>query len=152
MTGRELEEFLEVCPRPELFDRVVLENGALLYRPGDRTEEVLAARPPDAFLRALVARGVGPISAGRVVVATWEPHRPAIERHPERCRVADNRRRCIKSLHRSGLVVSPRCRGRTNMLAAPATSKTTTKDTAPPLRDMNTPPNSAASPSSFSAK
>jgi HAD superfamily hydrolase (TIGR01484 family) len=79
VTGRELGELLEVCPRVDLFDRVVVENGALLYRPGDRTEAVLAPRPPDAFLRALTARGVGPISAGRVIVATWEPHRPAIE-------------------------------------------------------------------------
>ena len=80
VTGRELEELLEICPRVDLFDRVVLENGGLLYRPGDRTEEVLAPRPPESFVRALEARGVGPISAGRVVVATWEPHRPAIER------------------------------------------------------------------------
>ena len=54
-------------------------TGRLLYRPGDRTEEMLGPRPPDAFLRALMARGVGPISAGRVIVATWEPHREAIE-------------------------------------------------------------------------
>jgi hydroxymethylpyrimidine pyrophosphatase-like HAD family hydrolase len=79
VTGRELEELLEVCPRVDLFDRVVVENGALLYRPGDRSEETLGPRPPDAFLRALMARGVGPISAGRVIVATWEPHRSAVE-------------------------------------------------------------------------
>jgi hydroxymethylpyrimidine pyrophosphatase-like HAD family hydrolase len=79
VTGRELEELFEVCPRVDLFDRVVVENGALLYRPGDRSEEMLGPRPPDAFLRALMAKGVGPISAGRVSVATWEPHRSAVE-------------------------------------------------------------------------
>jgi hydroxymethylpyrimidine pyrophosphatase-like HAD family hydrolase len=79
VTGRELEELLGVCPRIELFDRVVAENGALLYRPMDRSEATLAARPPDGFVKALRDKGVGPISSGRVVVATWEPHRPAIE-------------------------------------------------------------------------
>ena len=79
VTGRELEELLEVCPRIELFDRVVAENGALLYRPADRSETTLAPRPPDSFVEALVGEGVGPISIGRVIVATWEPHREAIE-------------------------------------------------------------------------
>ncbi len=79
VTGRELEELLGVCPRVDLFDLVVLENGALLYRPGDRSESILAPRPPGAFVEALAAKGVGPISTGRVVVATWEPHRRAIE-------------------------------------------------------------------------
>jgi HAD superfamily hydrolase (TIGR01484 family) len=79
VTGRELDELFEVCPRVDLFDRVVVENGAVLYRPVDRSEELLGPRPPDAFLRALMAKGVGPISTGRVIVATWEPHRPVIE-------------------------------------------------------------------------
>lgn len=79
VTGRELEELFEVCPGSEAFDRVVAENGAVLYRPGDRSVELLGPRPPDAFVRALIERGVGPISAGRVIVATWEPHREAVE-------------------------------------------------------------------------
>jgi hydroxymethylpyrimidine pyrophosphatase-like HAD family hydrolase len=79
VTGRELEELHGVCPRIDLFDRVVAENGALLYRPSDRTETTLAPRPPGAFVKALVEKGVGPISSGRVIVATWEPHRRTIE-------------------------------------------------------------------------
>jgi hydroxymethylpyrimidine pyrophosphatase-like HAD family hydrolase len=79
VTGRELEELLGVCPRIDLFDRVVLENGALLYRPADRSERPLAPGPPPGFVEALRARGVGPISVGRAIVATWEPHRRAIE-------------------------------------------------------------------------
>jgi HAD superfamily hydrolase (TIGR01484 family) len=79
VTGRELEELQSVCPRLDLFDLVVVENGALLYRPSDRGETLLAARPPEGFVPALVKRGVGPISSGRAIVATWEPHRPAIE-------------------------------------------------------------------------
>ena len=35
-------------------------------------------RPPDAFVHALREQGVGPISVGRVIVATWEPHERAV--------------------------------------------------------------------------
>jgi hydroxymethylpyrimidine pyrophosphatase-like HAD family hydrolase len=79
VTGRELEELLGVCPRIDLFDLVVIENGAVLYRPGERSVSPLATRPPEGFVKALLDRGVGPISSGLVVVATWEPHRRAIE-------------------------------------------------------------------------
>jgi hydroxymethylpyrimidine pyrophosphatase-like HAD family hydrolase len=79
VTGRELEDLLGICPGVDRFDRVVVENGGLLYRPGDRSLSTLAASPPRAFAEALVAKGVGPISIGRVVVATWEPHRRTIE-------------------------------------------------------------------------
>jgi HAD superfamily hydrolase (TIGR01484 family) len=77
VTGRELDELMEVFPRLDLFDRVVAENGALLYRPADRTEKVLGERPPDSFLDALTRRGVDRVSVGRVIVATWEPHQAA---------------------------------------------------------------------------
>src|SRR5690242_18214999 len=66
VTGRELPELKEVCPRLALFDRVVAENGALLYRPATHEEEPLAEPPPARFVEALQARGVGPISVGRV--------------------------------------------------------------------------------------
>jgi len=38
VTGRELDELARVFPRLDLFDRVVAENGALLYRPATREE------------------------------------------------------------------------------------------------------------------
>jgi hydroxymethylpyrimidine pyrophosphatase-like HAD family hydrolase len=79
VTGRELEELLSVCPRMDLFDRVIAENGAWLYRPADRTEQPLAPPPSPTLVAALQARGVGPIATGRAIVATWEPHRPAVE-------------------------------------------------------------------------
>ena len=78
VTGRELDELKTVCPYLDRFEYVVAENGALLYEPSTRTETPLARRPPDSFVAALRARGVGPISVGRVIVATWEPHETAV--------------------------------------------------------------------------
>lgn len=78
VTGRELPELLGILPEIELFEWVVAENGALLYKPSTREERPLADPPPAAFLQALEARQVGPISCGRVIVATWEPHETAV--------------------------------------------------------------------------
>jgi hydroxymethylpyrimidine pyrophosphatase-like HAD family hydrolase len=78
VTGRELDELLAVFPRVDLFDRVVAENGALVYEPATRSIRLLAERPPDAFVDALRARGVAPLGVGRVIVATWQPHEQAV--------------------------------------------------------------------------
>ena len=69
---------MEVFPRVDLFDRVVAENGAVLYRPSDRTERTLAEPPPPAFVTALQERNVVPLGVGRVIVATWEPQETAV--------------------------------------------------------------------------
>src|SRR5437899_10433642 len=74
VTGRELDDLMRVCPRLDLFDRVVAENGALLYRPATREERQLAEPPPDGFVRELIRRGAERVSTGRVIVATWRPH------------------------------------------------------------------------------
>ena len=73
VTGRELDELLDVCPWIDLFDLVVAENGAVLYDPARRSAEPMAERPPDSFVAALRERGVAPVSVGRVIVATWLP-------------------------------------------------------------------------------
>src|SRR2546425_7780470 len=74
VTGRELDDLVKVFPRLDLFDRVVAENGALLYRPATREERLLAERPPDKFWQELIKRGAERVSVGRVIVATWRPH------------------------------------------------------------------------------
>lgn len=78
VTGRQLPDLLDVFPRIDLFDRVVVENGAVLYRPHDRTEQALAEAPPDELVEALRTRGVSPLDVGRVIVATWEPQETAV--------------------------------------------------------------------------
>jgi HAD superfamily hydrolase (TIGR01484 family) len=78
VSGRELEDLQATFPHLELFERAVLENGALIYSPATREGKVLAERPPEKFVEALRARGVGPMSVGRAIVATWEPHQQAV--------------------------------------------------------------------------
>ena len=78
VTGRELHELITVCPRLDLFDLVVAENGALLYNPATKEEKVLTDPPLPAFVAALQARGVHPLSVGKTIVATWEPHEKAV--------------------------------------------------------------------------
>jgi HAD superfamily hydrolase (TIGR01484 family) len=74
VTGRELPELQATFPRLDLFDRVVAENGALLYHPETGAEKKLAQPPCDAFVRTLRERGVTPLSIGRVIVATRQPN------------------------------------------------------------------------------
>lgn len=74
VTGRELSDLELVFPGFVIFDKVVAENGAVLYTPSSKEERVLAAPPPPEFVERLTAAGVAPLSVGRSVVATWEPH------------------------------------------------------------------------------
>jgi len=74
VTGRELEDLSRVFSRLDLFDHVVAENGAVLFTPSTGALRALADAPPPAFGDALAAAGVGPISRGHVIVATWQPH------------------------------------------------------------------------------
>ncbi len=78
VTGRELDDLASTCPRLDLFDRVVLENGGTLFDPASNLERPLAAPPSARFVEALRASGVEPISVGRVVVAAWQPHESTI--------------------------------------------------------------------------
>lgn len=78
VTGRELDDLQRVFAHLQLFERVVAENGALLYCPANRATRCLGAPPPAAFVEALRARGVAPLSIGQVIVATREPHETAV--------------------------------------------------------------------------
>jgi phosphoglycolate phosphatase (TIGR01487 family) len=73
-TGRELNDLLEAFPEVAIFDRVVAENGALLYRPGSKEQRVLTEPPPREFVDELVRRKVSPLSVGQGIVATWHPN------------------------------------------------------------------------------
>jgi HAD superfamily hydrolase (TIGR01484 family) len=78
VTGRHLEDLLGVFPEIDLCEWVVVENGALLYRPSTREEKPLSEPPPQEFIKALQERGVDPLAVGRVIVATWHPHETTV--------------------------------------------------------------------------
>jgi hydroxymethylpyrimidine pyrophosphatase-like HAD family hydrolase len=78
VTGRDLDELLSVHPELDIFERVVAENGALLYRPATKERKPLGEPPPADFLAALRQRGVAPLAAGEVIVATREPHETVV--------------------------------------------------------------------------
>jgi HAD superfamily hydrolase (TIGR01484 family) len=73
VTGRELSDLKRVFPGFGIFDRIVAENGGLLYCPESAKETLLCEPPSSALIERLRARHV-PISVGRAVIATTEPH------------------------------------------------------------------------------
>lgn len=78
VTGRRLEDLLRVCPRVGVFDRVVAENGGVLYDPDRREDAALAAQIPRHFAERLRERGVAPLEVGRVLLATSSSHRAVL--------------------------------------------------------------------------
>ncbi|TMQ19429.1 MAG: HAD-IIB family hydrolase [Deltaproteobacteria bacterium] len=78
VTGRELDDVLALLREPGLFVRIVAENGALVYDPATREVRLLAEPPPPRFVDELRARGVDQLAAGRVIVATREPHQDTV--------------------------------------------------------------------------
>jgi HAD superfamily hydrolase (TIGR01484 family) len=74
VTGRELPDLQRVCEHLDLFELVVAENGALLYRPSNKTKIILSDAPPRELVLELTRRGVQPMSVGDSIIATWEPH------------------------------------------------------------------------------
>lgn len=78
VTGREIGDLISVFPRLDLFELVVAENGALLYQPSTREHKPLGDPPLPAFVAALQARGVTPLSVGKTIVATFQPHEQTV--------------------------------------------------------------------------
>ena len=79
VTGRQIADLLSVFPHIALVDRVVAENGGVLYRPETREEKLLCEPPPREFIEMLNERGIDH-AVGRVIVATWEPNQiPVIQ-------------------------------------------------------------------------
>ena len=78
VTGREIENLLAVFPEIDAFDRVVAENGGVLYRPASREQKTLGEAPPAEFVAALRALGISPLSVGHCIVSTWQPHEKAV--------------------------------------------------------------------------
>jgi phosphoglycolate phosphatase (TIGR01487 family) len=78
VTGRVLPELQSLFERLDLCDRVVAENGALLYRPDTGEERLLAEPPPNSLLDELDRLRIRPLLTGRVIVETREPHQDTV--------------------------------------------------------------------------
>ena len=74
VTGRRVDDLVRVFPEVAIFDRVVAENGPLVYRPQTRETRILSQPPPAAFIDELRRRGVQPLTLGQVFVATEQPN------------------------------------------------------------------------------
>jgi HAD superfamily hydrolase (TIGR01484 family) len=72
VTGRELPDLFRTFDGADLFDRIVAENGAVLYEPASGATQVVGQAAPAALVEALTRRGV-PMSVGHSVVATVRP-------------------------------------------------------------------------------
>lgn len=75
VTGRVLADLQSVFPRLDLCERVVAENGAVLYNPATREKRMLAERPRQIFVDHLRSRRVSDIETGDIIIATrraWE--------------------------------------------------------------------------------
>jgi hydroxymethylpyrimidine pyrophosphatase-like HAD family hydrolase len=79
VTGRELPDLKKVYPEYAVFDRIVAENGGLLYDPALDEEKLLCEPPAEVLIDRLRELQV-PVSVGRAVIATTEPHHlPVLE-------------------------------------------------------------------------
>ncbi|WP_010585733.1 HAD family hydrolase [Schlesneria paludicola] len=78
VTGRELPELLSIFPKIDLFEWVVAENGGLLYRPSTKEERLLTEPPSEKLVALLKSRGVAPMSVGKSIIATWQPHESVV--------------------------------------------------------------------------
>src|SRR5262245_54443484 len=77
VTGRRLPSLMATFSHTDLFDAIVVENGAVIYDPAMQREQVLTAPPPAALVDRLRATGV-PINVGHTLIESVEPHQHTI--------------------------------------------------------------------------
>jgi HAD superfamily hydrolase (TIGR01484 family) len=78
VTGRVLDDLCRTFPEYAICDRIVAENGALVYDPADCSTKRLAAAPHSKLVEALRQRRVGPLEIGWSIVAAPRAHADAI--------------------------------------------------------------------------
>jgi hydroxymethylpyrimidine pyrophosphatase-like HAD family hydrolase len=77
VTGRELPDLFNTFDGVPLFQRVVAENGAMIYTPATGKVQQLSPPPPPALTDRLRDNGV-PFSLGASIVATVKPYEHAV--------------------------------------------------------------------------
>jgi hydroxymethylpyrimidine pyrophosphatase-like HAD family hydrolase len=79
VTGRVLEDLADVFSELDLFDRVVAENGGVLYDPATGGQRLLGPPVPPELVSELRDVGVQPIGVGRVICATVSENAPLVD-------------------------------------------------------------------------
>ena len=74
VTGRRLQDLLDVFPEVQLFDLIITENGAVLYTPTTKETTTIAPPPLPKLVELLQKKGVTPLEIGDSIVATWIPN------------------------------------------------------------------------------
>ena len=74
VTGRLLPDLLQVFPEVGLCERVVANNGGVLYRPATQEHVELAVPIPTEFIDELRRRGVPDLAFGESIVSTVRPN------------------------------------------------------------------------------
>lgn len=77
VSGREMNELFDTFAHSDIFDRLVLENGALVYDPATKQSRTLSPPPPPQMIAEFERRKI-PCSVGRSIVATVEPYEHAV--------------------------------------------------------------------------
>jgi hypothetical protein len=77
VTGRELSDLFNIFPHVDTFDRIVAENGAVVFNTSTKAVRVLANAPPPEFIERLERANV-PLSVGHSIVATVDAHLDAV--------------------------------------------------------------------------
>jgi len=70
VTGRTRDELESVFTHSNLFEAIVIENGAAVIDVASNSERLLAPRVPPALVEELRRRGVDPLVIGRVLCST----------------------------------------------------------------------------------
>ena len=79
VTGRHLPDLKNIFSTLDIFHKVVVENGALIYDPATHEETSLCETPNQQLMDLLNERNVK-FDAGRCIIATWEPnHIPVLD-------------------------------------------------------------------------
>jgi HAD superfamily hydrolase (TIGR01484 family) len=73
VTGRDLDDLLSICPL-DRFDRVVAENGGVIYHPESSERKELAPALPTEFIEGMRRRRVAHLTVSSTLVATVRPY------------------------------------------------------------------------------
>jgi hydroxymethylpyrimidine pyrophosphatase-like HAD family hydrolase len=74
VSGRPLEDLLKLFPRIDLCDRVVAENGALIYSPETEEQQLLGEPVPQALIDEIHRKGLPDFHIGHGIINAYEPY------------------------------------------------------------------------------